>query len=232
MNVPSLSPCLLYQKMLDEHTALYEVREGFQGNSMFGQIAVVLENGDAPDPRRLWRVYVKGTMDLQNGFGATVVVPVVRFIEYNPESVSIPQQSSSESPALASVLPRPEGVRPFQTQPTSEARSEIQTVTNPISPLLTPQPVESPTNPEPHPLVNANAESSFRPSPIPSTWQLQANGDEVLTGLNGICATLALLSADDPNKVHVTLSNGTMKVFTVEKTQEAMRFAQDYCRAQ
>jgi hypothetical protein len=70
----------------------------------------------------------------------------------------------------------------------------------------------------------AKPETSFR-------WQLRPNGDEVLTGPSGPCATLALQSAHDPNKVHVNFNDGSAKVYPVEETPAAMQAATEYCRA-
>ena len=61
-------------------------------------------------------------------------------------------------------------------------------------------------------------------------WELQSNGDEVLIGPSGKCATLALLSAHDPNNnVHLNLANGQTGIFPVNQTAAAMQAAKDYC---
>lgn len=62
-------------------------------------------------------------------------------------------------------------------------------------------------------------------------WQLRPNGDEVLIGPSGQCATLTLQSAPDQNKMRVTLSDGTIKMFPVERTVDAMQAAIDHCQA-
>jgi hypothetical protein len=62
-------------------------------------------------------------------------------------------------------------------------------------------------------------------------WQLQPNGDEVLAGASGPCATLALSSTHDLNKVHVNFSDGSSKIYPVDQTADAMQAANDYCHA-
>lgn len=76
-----------------------------------------------------------------------------------------------------------------------------------------------------------------RVSPSPKlaeifTWHSESNGDEVLIGTSsGKCATIALLSAHDPlNRLHVTFSDGSTVLYSIEETSDAMQAARNYCR--
>lgn len=67
-----------FDKMLDEHTAMFEVR-GYGTN---GQLAVMVQDSVAPDPYRQWRVTVLGPMHGTNVYGAEVTVTAIRFDGY------------------------------------------------------------------------------------------------------------------------------------------------------
>ncbi len=76
------------------------------------------------------------------------------------------------------------------------------------------------------------ASSSIVP-PERLRWETQANGDEVMQGPSGPCATLILLSAHDPNnKLHLQLDDGSTRTFDFEDTPQAMRVGRDYCEAE
>jgi len=74
--------CLKFEKMLDEHTAIYSVLVGEGSVVPDGEIAAILPNSDPPDSRRPWRVFVEGPMEAVNGFGSTITVGAVRFEGY------------------------------------------------------------------------------------------------------------------------------------------------------
>jgi hypothetical protein len=89
--------CMRFEKMIDEDTATYEVLAG--GES--GEIAVVLDDSDPPDPTRPWHIIVEGARDATNGFGAAISVSTVRFEGY--ASLPIAAQAASPSPANQSA---------------------------------------------------------------------------------------------------------------------------------
>jgi hypothetical protein len=72
-----------FEKMLDEHTAIYVVRiAGHDGPEEAGEIAVELPNSDPPEPNKLWRVVVTGTEDVMNGFGIPMKIAKLKFEGY------------------------------------------------------------------------------------------------------------------------------------------------------
>jgi hypothetical protein len=74
--------CLKFNKMLDEHTAVYEVMVGHEDVQPDGEIAVLLSNSDPPTSLRPWRIFVEGPMDALNGLGQTITLTAVRFEGY------------------------------------------------------------------------------------------------------------------------------------------------------
>jgi hypothetical protein len=83
-----------FVKMLDEHTAIYSVLTGQDDVSPDTQIAVELPDSNPPTSTKLWRVYVEGADDFENGFGATIQVAKIKFEGYG--SLPPPQPSPSE----------------------------------------------------------------------------------------------------------------------------------------
>jgi hypothetical protein len=120
--------------------------------------------------------------------------------------------------------------RPGQTEHMWFAPEEERSSDTPAEIIRQP-PTSDPTPTE------GGASAAIEPATKPSAaeaqfkWQLKPNGDEVLIGPSGPCATLALLSAHDPNKLHVNFSDGSVQIYPVEQTAEAMESATNYCRA-
>ena len=82
-----LTPTLRLARMIDEHTAIYDILmlQRGAGPGPEGEIAVRLPDSDPPDPKRYWRVLVLGVLVGENGIGGTVEVPAVRFEGYTEE---------------------------------------------------------------------------------------------------------------------------------------------------
>jgi hypothetical protein len=101
--VPYPGGSLVFVNMLDEHTAVFDVRiSGQFGEESSNQIAVKLEDSNPPEPMRPWRVYVEGPIDATNGLGATVSLASVRFEGYadppvRPVTTEVPETPSRES---------------------------------------------------------------------------------------------------------------------------------------
>jgi hypothetical protein len=75
--------CMKFERMLDEHTAVYEVQAYEDGVLMpQGELAVSVRDSVAPDPSRRWRILVEGPMEGWNGFGAKITVTAIRFDGY------------------------------------------------------------------------------------------------------------------------------------------------------
>jgi hypothetical protein len=75
---------LRFERMIDEHTATYEVVA--PGG---GEIAVKLTDSNPPDPFRRWRVFVERPEEGTNVFGAPIKISAVSFEGYYiPEGVT------------------------------------------------------------------------------------------------------------------------------------------------
>lgn len=95
-----------FDKMLDEHTALYDVMT--LGDTLMpdGQIAVILTNSDPPDLQKLWRVLVMGSIPCTNAFGGDAAVTAVKFEEYyRPSPQSVPEDSAAPSSSTDTMAP-------------------------------------------------------------------------------------------------------------------------------
>jgi hypothetical protein len=78
---------LKFEKMIDEHVAIYSVnaydQEGERTVTMQeGELAVILTDNEPPDISHPWRVFVEGQMEGVNGFGSKIKVTTVRFEGY------------------------------------------------------------------------------------------------------------------------------------------------------
>lgn len=105
-----VSPTLRLARMIDEHTAIYDMltlQRGI-GPAPEGEIAVHLSDSDPPDPKRYWRVLVEGVLEGTNDMGATVQVPAVRFEGYYEEPAQKPSLPTGPVPIHA-ALPNPTG---------------------------------------------------------------------------------------------------------------------------
>ena len=104
-----------FDKMLDEHTAIYDVMTIQDTLTPDGQIAVILPDSDPPDLRRPWRVLVIGSLDGTNAFGGNVTVAAVKFEQYYTplpkpaETEPAPTPISSQEPSAATQSIEPTG---------------------------------------------------------------------------------------------------------------------------
>ena len=126
--VSCLGPCLHFEKMIDAHTATYEIGSA-------GEIALSLEDSDPPDVTRPWHVYVEGSREGTNGFGATIHVATLRFDGYG----LMPTQISSPAPPPPAVPPTAAPAQDLSTRdeqdPAPIERVPPPTKTDPIKPL-------------------------------------------------------------------------------------------------
>jgi len=91
--------CMKFERMLDEHTAVYEVQAYEDGVVMpQGELAVILSDSTPPDPKQRWRIRVEGPMDGWNGFGAKITVTAVRFDGYR---IPTPEETAAAAEAQA-----------------------------------------------------------------------------------------------------------------------------------
>lgn len=90
--------CLKFSKMIDEHTAIYEVMVAHEDVGPDGEIAVLLADSDPPSSLRPWRVFIEGPMEALNGLGQSITLTAIRFEGYYspppPEPAQAPQGSS------------------------------------------------------------------------------------------------------------------------------------------
>jgi len=151
------------------------------------------------------------TLQLPGGWARGVTFPNMLFV---PPIALTPEQQKEAAERVATDT---EAVPPTtQTNETPEGPVEPDTQTA--------APIER-REPTPTPAPSAS-------SPIagnPYRWVLQTNGDEALMGPEGKCATLSVLPAQDPNKMHLNFSDGSTKIFDVEQTNIAMQEATKYC---
>ena len=81
-HIPYPGGGLHFSKMLDEHTASYDVIVGGYSAHEDGELIVLLPNSDPPNPLRPWRVYVEGPYEGTNAFGGAVRDTAVRYEGY------------------------------------------------------------------------------------------------------------------------------------------------------
>jgi hypothetical protein len=110
--------CLKFERMIDEHTATFEVLVGGEEVRPDGEIAVILEDSNPPDPALPWRVFVEGPRNGVNGFGNSITVTTVRFEGYAtiPRPVMptppAPPPKPVPAPGQPPTVPLPEGTQP------------------------------------------------------------------------------------------------------------------------
>jgi hypothetical protein len=113
--------CLKFERMIDEHTATFEVLVGSEEIMPDGEIAVILEDSEPPDPARPWRVFVEGPREGVNGLGNSITVSTVRFEGYAVIPQPQPQQVAPPIPAPQSApeppAPPPDNLRSDGTPP-------------------------------------------------------------------------------------------------------------------
>jgi hypothetical protein len=103
--------CLRFEKMIDEHTAIYSLLAvgGLNGSEVItdGEIAVILPDNDPPKLNRSWQVFVEGTMQAVNGLGNIITLTAVRFEGYSPSSLAEPTRKSSADSYQTPKGPKP-----------------------------------------------------------------------------------------------------------------------------
>jgi|SRR5208283_3663785 len=122
--------CMKFNKMLDEHTAVYEVMAYEDGVVQSqGELAVILKDSDPPKSARPWRIFVEGPMGAVNSLDQAMTLTSVRFEGYfvPPSSQPKPEETT---PAPATTKPEDSG-----TQPPKESTPQDQP-----SPAPPPQP--------------------------------------------------------------------------------------------
>jgi hypothetical protein len=103
-----------FDKMLDEHTALYDVMTVDNTLMPDGQIAVLLPDSDPPNLRKLWKVLVVGSLDGTNAFGSGVTVTEIKFEEY----YTPPPKPAAAEPAPASISSQEQSATAQSSEPT------------------------------------------------------------------------------------------------------------------
>jgi len=78
-----------FDRMLDEHTATYDIYADNYSGGIDGQIAVVLPDSIPPDLGRPWKVRVIGPLTVTNVFGAKLTIVAVKFEGYSDPPASI-----------------------------------------------------------------------------------------------------------------------------------------------
>ncbi|MGP8251147.1 MAG: superinfection immunity protein [Terracidiphilus sp.] len=149
--------CLKFSKMIDEHTAIYEVMVAHEDVGPDGEIAVLLADSDPPSPLRPWRVFVEGPMEAVNGLGQTITLTAIRFEGYfsppPPEPAQAPQgpspteaqqpSSPANVPDVAAPTPVPgENSNPPAAQPEVQPGSKTAPAETPDSPPSPPSAAE------------------------------------------------------------------------------------------
>jgi hypothetical protein len=127
MSLPGAN--LRFEKMLDEHTAVYAVVVVDESITTDGEIAVYLPDSTPPESTRPWRVYVDGPLQATNGFGAPMQVTVVRF-----EGYYVPQSN----PTTATVTVPPPASDSATAADTGPAQTNLQTPATSTDPSKTP----------------------------------------------------------------------------------------------
>lgn len=126
--VPYPGGCMKFSKMLDEHTAVYEVMALEDGTIQSeGELAVILKDSNEPASAQPWRVFVDGPMDAVNGLGQTIAVTAVRFEGYyipppkpaeaSPAPVTTNPDDSTQPPENSTPQDQPAPAPPPQPQP-------------------------------------------------------------------------------------------------------------------
>jgi hypothetical protein len=108
-----------FDKMLDEHTALYDVMTLDDGITVpDGQLAVILPDSNPPNLRQAWRVLVEGSLDGTNAFGGALTVAAVKFEEYyTPSPKPIPSESALAPAAPVSTPSQEQTIELHSSEP-------------------------------------------------------------------------------------------------------------------
>lgn len=99
---------LRFEKMLDEHTATFEVLAS-DGEDVVsqGEIAVITADSNPPDSSKPWQVVVAAPMSGENGMGGPVTISAVRFAGYYVPPAKTSEDESTTKPAAGTVDPKP-----------------------------------------------------------------------------------------------------------------------------
>lgn len=131
-----------FSNMAGEQTAIYESAFIYSSD----QLAVEMPDNEPPSTNRWWRVYVEGTMDGTNGFGAPVTIGEVRFEGY-AEPPPQPVTDPNPVPAVQPAIPQPEPYN-LSTSPSdgpSQSRDESSpSGEQPPAPIVRQPPEASP----------------------------------------------------------------------------------------
>jgi hypothetical protein len=104
---------LRFSNMAGDQTAIYDNVLSYSSD----QLAVHVDNNEPPSTGRWWRIYVDGTMNGTNGFGAPITIGEVRFEGYadpSPQPVAIPVLPPPAQPA---ATPEEQTPAPIERQP-------------------------------------------------------------------------------------------------------------------
>jgi hypothetical protein len=85
--------CLQFKKMLDEHTAIFEMMVYQEVLMPAGELAVILPDSNPPNSLQPWRVLIEGPYAAVNGLGNQITLTAVRFEGYYvpPKADATPQ---------------------------------------------------------------------------------------------------------------------------------------------
>ena len=99
---------LRFKKMLDEHTAVYDIMgmdaQGSSDLEMLGQLAVQGSPGGELDVTRMWDVEPLGSLEGSNALGGTVTVPAVRLWGYTDQRNATQQERPATAPATPTAV--------------------------------------------------------------------------------------------------------------------------------
>jgi ribosomal protein L40E len=138
-----------FAKMLDEHTATYDVMTvvvaGSGGSSYIpdGQIAVIVPNNTPPDPQKPWKVLVEGPATGTNAFGADLTVTTVKFEGYYEPPPPPPVPAPVPAPTTTPAAPAQSNATQPQAEPESAPKPALSFQSSPQSTDVSPAPVAS-----------------------------------------------------------------------------------------
>lgn len=131
---------LRFEKMLDEHTAMFQVLTLGDGDGVDveseGEIAVITPDSDPPDSSKPWQVVVSEPLSGQNAMGGPVTVSAVRFMGYTKLPASASDTNLTSKPLAA----QPNEASPDQTDKASATDSTDKTSSSDSSKQLNPTP--------------------------------------------------------------------------------------------
>ncbi len=87
---------LRFERMIDEHTAIYQIMTVQYELTPDGEIAVLLPDSNPPDPKRLWRVLLEGVLE-----GTMLWVPQSKYQQSDSRDTTKSLHNSSTTPTIA-----------------------------------------------------------------------------------------------------------------------------------